>query len=119
MVERNIPTATFRIFLRTVWRASAMSEIFRVPASSTNGATGQREGAQEYYIFYAQDEWRATSNVVLNYGLRYEYYAPLREVNNLNVQFDITCKTTPNCILPTNHSFSLLSKITPNRASGR
>jgi len=75
------------------------------PSVFNNGATGQREGAQEYYIFYAQDEWRATSNVVLNYGLRYEYYAPLREVNNLNVQFDINCKTTPNCILPTNHSF--------------
>ncbi len=75
------------------------------PSVFNNGATGQREGAQAYYIAYAQDEWRFASNVTLNYGLRYEYYSPLREVNNLNVQFDINCKSTPNCLLPTNHSF--------------
>jgi hypothetical protein len=75
------------------------------PSFFNNGATGQREGAQEYYIAYAQDEWRATPQFVLNYGLRFEYYAPLREVNNLNVQFNINCTTTPNCILPTNHAF--------------
>ena len=59
------------------------------PSVFNNGATGQREGAQEYYIAYAQDEWRISSNVTLSYGVRYEYYSPLREVNNLNVQFDI------------------------------
>src|SRR3989441_6825271 len=71
------------------------------PSVFNNGATGQREGAQEYYIAYAQDEWRISSNVTLNYGMRYEYYSPLREVNNLNVQFDINTGK----ILPTDHSF--------------
>jgi len=66
-----------------------------------NGATGQRKGAQEYYIAYAQDEWRIASNVTLNYGVRYEYYSPVREVNDLNVQFDINTGT----ILPPNHPF--------------
>src|SRR5258706_14357487 len=75
------------------------------PSVFNNGATGQREGAQEYYILYAQDEWRATSNLVLNYGVRYEYYAPMREVHNLNVQFNINCTSTPNCILPADRSF--------------
>ncbi len=75
------------------------------PSVFNNGATGLREGAQEYYIAYAQDEWRVASKVVLNYGLRYEYYSPMREAKNLNVQFDINCTTTPNCILPTTHSF--------------
>jgi len=76
------------------------------PSVFNKGATGQREGAQEYYIVYAQDEWKLGSNVTFNYGLRYEYYSPLHEVNNLNVQFDINCKAaTPNCLLPTDHTF--------------
>jgi hypothetical protein len=75
------------------------------PSVFNNGATGQREGAQAYYILYGQDELKLTSNVTLNYGMRYEYYSPLREVNNLNVQFDINCTTTPNCIFPTNRQF--------------
>jgi len=28
---------------------------------------------------YAQDDWRATAKLTLNYGLRYEYYAPYTE----------------------------------------
>ena len=28
-------------------------------------------------------------NLTLNYGLRYEYYTPMREAHDLNVQFDI------------------------------
>ncbi len=71
------------------------------PSVFNNGATGPREGAQEYYIAYAQDEWKIASKVSLNYGLRYEYYSPMREVNNLNVQFDINTGK----ILPTDHPF--------------
>jgi hypothetical protein len=71
------------------------------PSVFNNGATGQREGAQEYYIAYAQDEWRITPNVTLNYGMRYEYYTPLREARDLNVQFDINTGT----ILPRDHAF--------------
>jgi hypothetical protein len=37
--------------------------------------------------------------------MRYEYYSPLREARNLNVQFNINCTTTPNCFLPTDHAF--------------
>src|SRR5262249_19288363 len=75
------------------------------PSVFNNGATGQREGAQEYYIAYAQDEWRIKPSLVLNYGMRYEYYSPLREVNNLDVQFNINCTSTPNCFFPTDRAF--------------
>ena len=59
------------------------------PSIFNNGATGPRHYQQEYYIGYAQDEWRANPKVTLNYGLRYDYYTPPREANNLQVKFNI------------------------------
>ncbi|MEO6467150.1 MAG: carboxypeptidase regulatory-like domain-containing protein [Pyrinomonadaceae bacterium] len=54
-----------------------------------NGFTGQRLAKQEYYIGYGQDEWKLRPGLTLSYGLRYEFYAPLREENNAQVLFDI------------------------------
>jgi hypothetical protein len=59
------------------------------PSAFNGGATGLRKAQQEYYIAYAQDEWHVTSQLTLNYGLRYEYYAPLREARDLDVLFDV------------------------------
>src|SRR5262249_966501 len=52
------------------------------PSVFNNGATGPRHLRQEYYIGYAQDEWRATPKFTLNYGLRYDYYTVLKEAND-------------------------------------
>jgi hypothetical protein len=70
------------------------------PSVFNNGATGPRHFQQEYYIGYAQDEWRVNPRLTLNYGVRYDYYAPPREANNLQVKFNtetgvIDPNTTP------------------------
>jgi hypothetical protein len=49
---------------------------------------GNSEGRQHYFIAYGQDEWRLRPDVVLSYGLRYEYYSVNREKNDRAVVFD-------------------------------
>ncbi len=59
------------------------------PSPFFNNSTGQAQARQSYYIGYAQDEWKIKPNLTLNYGLRYEYYTPLREANDRQILFDI------------------------------
>jgi hypothetical protein len=67
------------------------------PSPFNNGATGERHIKQEYYVAYAQDEWHLAPKATLNYGLRYDYYTPLREANDLIVKFNIdTGQIDPN-----------------------
>ena len=63
------------------------------PSLINTGASGIRRAEQEFYIAFAQDEWKLSPKVTLNYGLRYEYYSPMREANNGNILFDINTGT--------------------------
>jgi Carboxypeptidase regulatory-like domain len=70
----------------------------------SNGATGSKHTKQEYYVAYAQDEWRVRPNFTLNFGLRYDYYTPLSEADNRIVKFNIDTgvidpQTTPFLIM--------------------
>ncbi|PYV12735.1 MAG: hypothetical protein DMG07_16530, partial [Acidobacteria bacterium] len=58
------------------------------PSVWSGGATGNRLGESEYYFGYAQDQWKFRRNLTFNYGLRFEYYTPLREANDRQVFFD-------------------------------
>src|SRR4029079_12715658 len=73
------------------------------PSPFNNGATGERNTRQNYIIAYAQDEWHLRPDVTLNYGVRYDYYSPLTEADNLIVKFNIDTgvidpNTTPEYI---------------------
>lgn len=61
--------------------------------SPFTGLSGNAQVKQSYYIGYAQDEWKLKPNLTLSYGLRYEYYTPLREARNKNVFFDMNAGT--------------------------
>ena len=63
------------------------------PSAFTNGPGGTRLAKQEYYIGYAQDEWKIRPGLTLSYGLRYEYYKPLREAHNQQILFNIDTGT--------------------------
>ncbi len=60
------------------------------------GVSGNRFLKQEYYIGYAQDEWKIRPNLTMNYGLRYEFYSVLHEDRNLFTFFDMTTGTLDN-----------------------
>ena len=67
------------------------------PSVFNDGAAGPRHTKQEYFVLFGQDEWHASSNLTFNYGMRYEYYTPLRVEDDLIVKFNIeTGQIDPN-----------------------
>jgi len=50
---------------------------------------GFSKGRQYYIIGYGQDEWRVKPNIVLSYGLRYEFYSVNKEKDDRAVVFDV------------------------------
>ncbi len=50
---------------------------------SVDQGNTQRTTSNNGFSFFGQDEYRASSSVTLNFGLRWEYFGPMSEAHNL------------------------------------
>ena len=76
-------------FLANTLQSTQFLGDLSAPSPFFNNSTGPALARQTYYIGYAQDEWKIRPGLTLNYGLRYEFYTPLKEANNRQIYFDI------------------------------
>ena len=51
--------------------------------TTANSGNTQRTTYNNGVAFFAQDDWRIRPNLTVNYGLRWEYFGPISEKNNL------------------------------------
>ncbi len=65
------------------------------------------------YAGYAQDDWRVTTKLTLNLGLRYELFMPVTERNNELGNFDLSDPSTPTIFVPK----GVNAQLTPTIAS--
>jgi outer membrane receptor protein involved in Fe transport len=81
------------------WNSIADFLANRTNRIRVDGELPLQEGRRWYYIGYAQTEWRASENLTLNLGLRYENYSVMEEASgNGNVMDLERCPPTTTSI---------------------
>jgi hypothetical protein len=61
--------------------------------SPYTGKSGYFDIRQTFYIAYVQDEWKLRPDLTMSYGLRFEYYSPMKEQNNKVLWYDVPTAT--------------------------
>lgn len=65
------------------------SLLYGIPTGGWSDVNDSRAELSPFYGFYLQDDWRVSTRLTLNLGLRWEYEGPIRErFNRTTRQFD-------------------------------
>lgn len=67
---------------------SSVNQTFQVRNQTSGFVPGLPEEKNlilDNWAFYFQDNWRMRSNLTIRYGLKWEYFSPVREANNLGL----------------------------------
>ncbi len=65
---------------------SFASFLLGLPSSGLVSRVASYDEKSQNWGFFVQDDWRVSSRLTVNLGLRYEYETPLSEVNNQSVR---------------------------------
>jgi hypothetical protein len=91
-------------------------------ASSYSQSNVQRAGVfhQHWFELYAQDDWKATSRLTLNYGVRFSFYSPTSKEGNDITNFNASTfnAALAPAVNPTNGQFIVNSANQPLTSSG-
>ncbi|WP_162537366.1 TonB-dependent receptor [Granulicella sp. WH15] len=91
-------------------------------ASSYSQSNVQRAGVfhQHWFELYAQDDWKVTSRLTLNYGVRYSFYSPTTKEGNDITNFNAGAFVVSQApaINPTSGQFIVNSSNQPLTPSG-
>ena len=75
--------------------------------SQTESIVQDNDGTTNSYAFYAQDNWNATPNLNLTFGLRYEFHPAFVSSNGLTGNFDPSVPLSGRLIYPAGHASTL------------
>jgi carboxypeptidase family protein len=79
-----------------------------VPAQSqTSNIAQDNNGSTQAYAGYAQDTWRITPKLTLNFGLRYEFHPAFVATNGLAGNFSPSIPQTGELIYPSGYASTL------------
>lgn len=88
----NADTARGAFSYTGQWTGNALADLLLgFPTSARSGVGGGDEDARTTWLhLYAQDDWRVRDNLTINYGLRYEYNAHMKDVDNELSSIDLS-----------------------------
>ena len=113
-------------FVATTGGATAFQNFLRGNAAATCTACSYTEAERDIdlnlrfnrFEFYAQDTWRPTARLTVDYGLRYALYPPITDKNNQLVTFDPSAYVASQAPAFANATGTLIDRTTGNLLVG-